>query len=132
MLTRLSRLVGLDQPPARTGQRGADRAAREPRLSGDSFVRNTRVPQQQYLPVARRELFQRGADAGALVLDVERVVRSGLARLRLGRAQREVATLPRGPPGVVPRPVRRPDEGPPPRLSGRVHHGPTEPPPGPP
>src|SRR5205085_6131271 len=73
MLTPLSRLVGLDQPPARTGQRGADRAAREPRLSGDCFVRNTRVPQQQYLPVARRELFQRGADAGALVLDVERV-----------------------------------------------------------
>src|SRR2546427_7085741 len=76
MFTLLSRLVRVHEPPARAGERRTDRAARQPGLGGDLLVREPRIPQQQDLAIARRQLLERGADLRPLARRVQHFVRS--------------------------------------------------------
>src|SRR5439155_19352831 len=101
-------------------------AARQSGLGGDFLVRSSRVPQQERLPVARRELIERGPDARAVALDLDRLVGRERGLLRLGGEEREVSSLTRRAPRIVPRHVRRHDEQPPPRVIGFVYYGPSK------
>src|SRR5439155_1692137 len=71
--------------------------------------------------VAGRELIERGLDARAVALDLDRLIGRERALLRLGGEEREVPSLTRRAPRIVPRHVCRHDEEPPPRVLRFVH-----------
>src|SRR2546426_2452499 len=121
MFTLLSRLVRVHEPPARAGERRTDRAARQPGLGGDLLVREPRIPQQQDLAIARRQLLERGADLRPLALRVQCFVHRRRAVLRLGPEQRQVTPLARPASSIVSRHVRRHDEEPPPGVLRLVY-----------
>ena len=67
-------VVRLHQPPPRPRQRGADRADREPGLRRDLGIAEPGVPQEQDLPVPRRQRVERLLHRGHLLVVLDRVV----------------------------------------------------------
>src|SRR2546430_7871766 len=122
MFTRLSRFECFHQAAAGPGEGRTDGAARQPRLRRDLVVRQSRIPQQQHFPVARRELLQCGAYLQALAVRVQSLVRRRGGVRWLALQERQVTPLPRRAPRVVARHVRRHHEQPAARVLRSEEH----------
>src|SRR5436309_2490557 len=98
-------IITLYQASPRTGERRPDGADRQTGLRGDVRITQTRVPQQQNIPVAFAQSFQRPAD-GPLPLSLLQLFSGILDRPgRLALDQREVLPASNRGPRLIPRQV---------------------------